>query len=146
MWRWAEHPGVLTAATLAAVDDELALRQCDPGQSSGEHPDVFAIVDSEWSKIDMARLQTVFDQGWHCGQLYDRLRDPATRVLSYPAPQCIQLRFGGARADHNALATRAIHRLNHQFFETIQHLLARLIILKAPGINIGQDRFFPQVV
>ena len=91
MRRRAEHPGVLAAAALAAVDDELALGQGDPGKTARQHPDVLAIVDREGSKINMARLQAVLDQGRHGGQLDDRLRDPAARVLGHPTPQRIEL-------------------------------------------------------
>src|SRR3954452_19503368 len=124
----AQHPGVLAPPALAAVHHQFALRQCDAGKPTWQNPDVFAVVDSEGSKIDMARLQAVLDQSWHRGELNDRLCDPAARVLTYPAPQLVQFSLGGTRADHNALASGAIHRLDDQFLETVQDFLARLII------------------
>ena len=49
--RWTEDPGVLAAAALAAVDDQLSLGQRHAGEAPGKHPYVFAVVDRERSKI-----------------------------------------------------------------------------------------------
>ena len=112
MRRWAEHPGVLAAATLAAVDDQLSLGQGHPGKPAGQHPDVLAIVDRERPKIDMAGLQAVLDQRWHGGQLDYRLRDPTARVLCHPIPERIKFSLGGPRPDHDAFTARAVSRLD----------------------------------
>ena len=50
-----QHPGVLGAAALAGVDDQLALGQRDPGQAAGQHPDVVAVVDRERAQVDVPR-------------------------------------------------------------------------------------------
>ena len=51
----AHDPGVLGPAAAAAVHDELALGQGDPGQTAGQHPDVVAVVDRERSQVDVPR-------------------------------------------------------------------------------------------
>src|SRR4029450_5889765 len=127
MRRWAEHPGVLASATLAAVDDQLSPGQGHPGKPAGQHPDVLAVVDRERPKIDMAGLQAVLDQRRHGGQLDDRLRGPTPRVLPHRIPWPIKSSLGGPRPDHDTFPPRAVNRLDDQFLETVQHLLARYV-------------------
>src|SRR5215469_14609487 len=50
----SQYPGVLGAATLAGVDDQGALRQCDPGQPARQQPDFGTVVDGERPQIDVA--------------------------------------------------------------------------------------------
>ena len=142
----AEHPGVLAAAALAAVDHQLALGQGDPGEPAGQHPDVVTVVDRERTKINMPRPQIVVDQGRHGGQLHHRLRDPAARILEHPATQRIQLLAGGPRADHDALAARAVDGLDHQLGQPVQHLFAGLVLLQPPRVHVVDDRLRAQVV
>ena len=61
--RRAQHPGVLAAAALAAVDHQLALGQRDAGQPAGQHVDAVAVVDREGAQVDVAGPQRVVDQG-----------------------------------------------------------------------------------
>src|SRR5262245_57001113 len=133
MRRRTEHPRVLAAAALAAVDDEFALGQGNPGKSAWKYPDALAVVDRERSKINMTWLQTIVDQGRHRGQLDDRLRDPTARVLGDALAQCIQLGLAGAWTDHDALAAGAIDGLDDELLQAVEHLLAGVVVLESPG-------------
>src|SRR6185436_5537555 len=143
---WTEHPGVLAPTALAAVDNEFPLWQGNTGQPAREYPDILAVVDCERSKINMARLQAILDESRHCGELDHRLRDPAARVLLDPTAQRIQLGLGSTRADHDALATGAVHWLHDEIVEAIQYLLASFVILQPPGIDIGENRVLTKVI
>jgi len=54
-------PGVLGAAAPRGVHDQLALAQRDTVRPPGV-PDLFAVVDGERSKVDVARTHAIVDQ------------------------------------------------------------------------------------
>ena len=81
--------------------------------------------------------EAVLDQRRHRRQRDHRLCDPAARVGGDPAAQRVQLRLGGLRSDHDALATGPVDRLDHQFLQPVQHLLAGRVLLQPPGVDVA---------
>ncbi len=75
-----QHPGVLAAAALAAVDDQASLAQGDAGQAAGHDDDFFA-VENVRAKIDAAAFETVLDEAGMLAQLDDRLGDEIARIV-----------------------------------------------------------------
>ncbi len=94
----------------------------------------------------MPRLQARTDQGRHGGQLHQGLGDPAAGVGQHPGPQGVELLGGRHRADHDALAAGAVHRLDHQLGQPVHHLLAGRVLLQPPGVDVADDRLLAQVV
>ena len=136
-----EHPGVLRTAALRRVDHQAALRQRHPGQAAGQDEHVGAVVHRERPQVHVPRCQAVADPGRHGGQLHDRLRDPAPRVGPHPAAQRGQFPRGGVRAEHDAVATRALDRFHHQLVQAGQHVRQLVGQPAAECVHVGQQRF-----
>ncbi len=94
----------------------------------------------------MAGRHLAVDHRRDGGQLHHRLRDPAARVLDDAGAQRVQLLGGRPRTDHDALAAGAVHRLEHELGEPVEHLLAVRRLLEPPGVDAGQQRFLGEVV
>ena len=142
----ADHPGVLRAAALRAVDDEFALGQRHAGEAAGQHPDVVAVVDGERAQVGVPRAHAVVDERRDGGQLHDRLGDPAARVLQQP-PRARRVRpCDAAGPDHEALAARAVDGLDDELVEPVEHLLERARVFEPPGVDVRQDRLLAEVV
>ena len=105
-----------------------------------------AVVDRERPQVDVAWRQFVVDLRRHCRQLHDGLRDPATRVASDLLADRCELFFGGLRAEHYAVATGAFDRLDDEFVDPVEHLLAFLVEPAAVGVDVGQQRLLAEVV
>ena len=144
---FGDHPGVLGATALAAVDHQRPLRQRHAGQTARQHEDVLAVIDGEGPQIDVARGQLpVLDQRRAGGDLHDPLCDPAARILEHLRSQLGQLLIAGLVADHQAIAAGSIDRLEHHAVQAVDDKLALFGILQVVGVDVGQDRALPEVV
>ena len=90
--------------------------------------------------------ERVADLGGHRGQLHHRLGDPATGVGLDLAAHGRKLLLGGVRAEDDSVAARALHRLDDQFVDAVEDLLAFLVEPAAQGVDIGQQRLLAEVV
>ena len=86
------------------------------------------------------------DVGGDGGELDDRLGDPGARLLRDPDAELVELGPVGRRTDHDALAARAVDRLDHQLVEAVHHLLAVLGLAEPPGVDVIEDRLLGEVV
>ena len=82
----------------------------------------------------------------HSGQLQDRLRDPAAGVGDDPLAQGLEFILGRVRADHQALAARAVHRLDHELVQPVQDVLPGLLLFEPEGVHVGDHGLLAEVV
>ncbi len=141
-----KHPGVLRTAALAGIDHPRPLDQGGAGQAAGQHPHLVAVVDGERPQVDIARRQVPFDPGGHGRELHHRLGDPGAGVVTDLLADRGELLFGGFRAEHDAVTAGALHRLDHQFADPVQHFFAFVVQPAPVGVDIGQQRFLTEVV
>ncbi len=143
---FAHHPGVLRAAALAGVDDELARGEGDAGQPAGQHPDILAVVDGERPEVGVPRPHALLDERGDGRQLHDRLRDPAARVGEQSLAERFEFVFARGGADDEPLAAGAVHRLHDQLVEPVEHLFEGGGVFEPPGVDVPDDRLLAQVV
>lgn len=141
-----EDPGVLRPAAARGVHDQLALLERDPGEPARQHPYALAVVHGERSQVDVARRHRAIDVRRHGGELDHGLGDPGPRVLRDPAAQIVELGAVRLGPDDDALATRAVDRLDDQLVEAVHHLLAGVRVTEAPGVDVLEDRLLREVV
>ena len=94
----------------------------------------------------MPRPEPAVDERRHRRQLHDRLGDPGARVVEHLDAQLVELGPGRGRPDHDALAARAVDRLEHQLVEPVEDLLARLRLAHPPGVDVAEHRLLGEVV
>ena len=94
----------------------------------------------------MPRPELAVDEGRDGRELDHRLGDPRARVGQHLAAQLVELLLGGPRTDDDALAARAVDRLEHQLVEAVQDLLAGLGVAAAPGVDVAEHRLLVEVV
>ena len=73
-------------------------------------------------------------------QLHDLLGDPAPRVGEEHVAHAAQLRVGGLGPDHQAVAARAVHRLEDQLVEAGQDRRQLVRLVEAVGVDVGEQR------
>ena len=106
--RLVEHPGVLGAAPLRAVDDQAPLRQRDAREPAGHHHDLFA-VEHERAQVDVAAVEPAVDEGRVPAQADRRLGDVAARVGLDLAGELVAL-LRGSRPGRSASRSRRRRR------------------------------------
>ena len=94
----------------------------------------------------MAGLGPVLDEGGDGGELHDRLCDPAAGIGTQPLAQGVELARGRRGADHDALAAGAVHGLDHELREPVEHLGEGVGLLEPPGVDVAEDRLLVEVV
>ena len=134
-----QHPGVLRAAALRAVDDQLALGERDPGEPARQHPHALAVVHRERAQVDVPRPQALLDERRDGRQLDDRLRDPPARVRRSRSRSAVELGGVGLRADDEPLAARAVDRLDDELVQPVEDLLERVRLLEPPGVDVPRS-------
>ena len=157
-WRCAPRGGVSSAFVPASTQvsfeppprDELtisspsasATRVRPPGSTQTRWPSLTA----NGPQVDVAGPELAVHEGRHGRELDDRLRDPGSRVVEDLAPEVVELCGAGLRPDHDALAARAVDRLDHELVEAVHDLLAGGRVAEPPGVDVAQDRLLAQVV
>ena len=69
-------------------------------------------------------------------------RGSASRRVRRSASSCLRR----IRPDHQALAARAVDRLDDELVEAVEHLLERLRVLEPPGVDVREQRLLGEVV
>lgn len=136
-----EHPGVLGAAALAGVDDQVALLEGDPGQAAGQDPDVVAVVDGEGTQVDVAGRHAFAREGRGGGQGDGALGDETARVLADGLAGPLQGFAVGLRPDDDALAAGPVDGLHDEPVDLVEDGLQLAGFVGAEGLHIGKNRF-----
>ena len=61
-------------------------------------------------------------------------------------PQARQLLVAGLGTDHQAVAARAVDRLEHQLVGVVEGVGQLVGVLEAVGVDVGDDRLLAEVV
>src|SRR5580658_10953944 len=112
--RTGDDPRVLGPAPLARVDDEPALLQGDAGETAGKHPHLLAVVHGERPQVDVTSSHAFVHPGRRGRERNEPLGDPGAGRALDPGADVVELVVGGERTEHEALAARAVHQLEHQ--------------------------------
>ena len=93
----------------------------------------------------MARRDARFDVGRAARERQRGLGDVARRVGDHRRAEFLDLGLGGRRAHQHAVAAGAVHLLDHQLGQVVQHVLEVVRLAAHPGGHVGEDRFLAQV-
>ena len=94
----------------------------------------------------MPRRHVAADKGWAGRDGQRRLCNIVARISLDQAGEFLLLFFGRVRPDQHAVAARFIGRLDDQFMQMRQHVLAVFRVAALPGRHIGDARLFIEVV
>ncbi|CFE53370.1 Uncharacterised protein [Mycobacterium tuberculosis] len=131
---------------MAGVDHPGTLNQRHSGQPARQHPYLVTVVDRERPQVHVAGRQRAFDPGRHGRQFHHRLRDPAAGIVADLLANGRQFGLRGFRAEHDAVTTGSLDRLEDQFADPVQHLFAFVIQPASEGFHVRQQRLFVEVV
>ena len=90
----------------------------------------------------MTRPQALLHQSRDGRELNHWLSNPAARVFLKFLAKNLELFLTGLRANHETLATRAIHRLDDQFIQAVKNFGQALRFFEAPGGHVLNQRLF----
>ena len=99
----------------------------------------------ERPQIDVARRDAGLDAGRAGRERERRLGDEALGIELELGAERSDLRLVGHRPDQHAVAAGAVHLLDHQLLEMVEHIAQMLGLAAAPGRHVLQDRLFAEI-
>ena len=93
----------------------------------------------------MARRDAFLDAGRAGRERQRRLRDEVLRVGLELGAEGRHRGLVGFRPDHHAVAAGAVHLLDHQLLEVVEHIGEMVGLAAAPGRNVLQDRLGAEI-
>ena len=117
-----QHPGVLDPAALARVHHQRALLQRHPRQAARAEMHL-APDQAERPQVDVPRRQPLVLEGRAGRERQRRLGDEVGRIRLDPLGIGRDLLLGRLRPDQHPVAARAVHLLDHQLLEVLEHVL-----------------------